>query len=108
MSDFQEKARNFALIMAGGKGTRFWPESTEKKPKQYLNLLGEKSLLKQTIDRLEGFTSSGNTFVVTVKDQERLVEKNMEGKLPLQNVIFEPSGRNTACLLYTSPSPRDA
>ena len=102
MSDFADKSKTFALIMAGGKGTRFWPESTERKPKQYLNLLGEKSLLKQTIDRLDGFAPSENTFVVTVKDQEDLIKKNMNGKVPVQNIIFEPSGRNTApCILLS-------
>ena len=102
MSDVKEKLKTFALIMAGGKGTRFWPESTERKPKQYLNLLGEKSLLKQTIDRLEGFTDSKNAFVVTVKDQEGLIKKDMEGKLPASNIVFEPSGRNTApCILLS-------
>ncbi len=102
MSDFAEKSKTFALIMAGGKGTRFWPESTERKPKQYLNLLGDKSLLKQTIDRLDGFASPENVFVVTVKDQEGLIKKNMEGKVPAQNIVFEPSGRNTApCILLS-------
>ena len=102
MSDFEKKSETFALIMAGGKGTRFWPESTESKPKQYLSLLGDKSLLKQTIDRLDGFAPCENTFVVTVKDQEGLIKDNMKGRLPTQNVIFEPSGRNTApCILLS-------
>ena len=102
MSDVKEKMKTYALIMAGGKGTRFWPESTERKPKQYLNLLGDKSLLKQTIDRLEGFTEPKNAFVVTVKTQEGLIKKDMEGKLPVSNIVFEPSGRNTApCILLS-------
>ena len=116
MSDFGIKSETFALVMAGGKGTRFWPESTESKPKQYLSLLGEKSLLKQTIDRLDGFAPCENTFVVTVKDQEGLIKDNMKGRLPTQNVIFEPSGRNTApCILLSlaelldrGASPEDA
>ena len=64
----KSKTSIWAIIPAAGIGTRMG----SIKPKQYLNLLGEKSLLKQTIDRLEGFTSFEDTFVVTVKDQERL------------------------------------
>ncbi|MEE2743456.1 MAG: sugar phosphate nucleotidyltransferase, partial [Bdellovibrionota bacterium] len=98
MSDNALDSRSFFLIMAGGKGTRFWPESTEKKPKQYLDLLGKGSLLEQTVSRLEGLIPLEDTFVVTVKDQEELATKSTV----LKNLIFEPSGRNTApCILLS-------
>lgn len=99
MSDDAAFNKSFFLIMAGGKGTRFWPESTEKKPKQYLNLLGKGSLLEQTVSRLEGLIPLEDTFVVTVKDQEELATKST---INLKNLIFEPSGRNTApCILLS-------
>ena len=50
------KVNIYPLVMAGGRGTRFWPESTSKKPKQYLKLLGHKSLLAMTLERFEGLS----------------------------------------------------
>lgn len=92
----------FCLVMAGGKGTRFWPESTSQKPKQYLSLLGKKSLLAETLDRFDGLIPADKRFVVTVKEQESLVRKSSEDKINSNGVIFEPSGRNTApCILLS-------
>lgn len=92
----------FALIMAGGKGTRFWPESTSKRPKQYLNLISEKTLLQETIDRFEEFVPTENRFVVTVLEQEDLCRKSTRGKINSRGMIFEPTGRNTApCILMS-------
>ncbi len=92
----------YALVMAGGKGTRFWPESTSKKPKQYLNLTGNKSLLGQTLERLEGLVSQDRRFIVTVKEQESVI-RSLPGLAFAKNgLIFEPSGRNTApCILLS-------
>lgn len=88
--------------MAGGQGTRFWPESTSKKPKQYLPLVSDKSLLEETLDRLEGLIPSENRFIVTVREQEKLVFENSKNKIGKDGVIFEPSGRNTApCILLS-------
>ena len=64
-----------ALVMAGGKGTRFWPESTARKPKQYLSLLGEESLLTQTLKRFDSFIGQEDRFIVTVKEQEALAQE---------------------------------
>ena len=92
----------FALIMAGGKGTRFWPESTSKRPKQYLTLISEKTLLQETIDRFESFVAAENRFVVTVQEQEDLCRKSTKGKINSRGMIFEPTGRNTApCILMS-------
>jgi mannose-1-phosphate guanylyltransferase len=94
--------KTFSLVMAGGRGTRFWPESTEKKPKQYLNLWGKESLLEQTLSRLIGLVSLKNTFVVTVQEQEKLAKKNIDQFVDDKNLIFEPAGRNTApCILLS-------
>lgn len=91
-----------SIVMAGGRGTRFWPESTSKKPKQYLNLLGDKSLLEQTLDRFSGIVEKDNRYIVTVKDQDLLVASSSVDKIGDNGVIFEPSGRNTApCILLS-------
>ncbi|MCJ7663866.1 MAG: sugar phosphate nucleotidyltransferase, partial [Desulfobacterales bacterium] len=54
-----------AVILAGGKGTRFWPLSRENCPKQMLHIVGEDTLLRQTIKRLHGFISSDNVWIIT-------------------------------------------
>lgn len=88
------------LVMAGGRGTRFWPESTSKKPKQYLNLMGAQSLLADTLDRFEGLIASDHRYVITVKEQAALASEAAKNKINKNGLIFEPSGRNTApCIL---------
>jgi mannose-1-phosphate guanylyltransferase len=91
-----------ALIMAGGKGTRLWPESVSSRPKQYLKLLGEDSLIKGTSNRLEGLISTENRFVVTVKEQEAIAKECLGEAVPAQNYIYEPKGRNTAPCIFLS------
>lgn len=92
----------FTLIMAGGKGTRFWPESVEKKPKQYLSLISQKSLLEETLLRFERFIVKEKRFVVTVKEQEKLCKLSSKGKINKNGIIFEPTGRNTGpCILMS-------
>ena len=54
-----------ALIMAGGGGTRFWPRSRQRRPKQFLTLTGDRSLLQQAFDRIEASVSSAHTWVIT-------------------------------------------
>jgi mannose-1-phosphate guanylyltransferase/mannose-6-phosphate isomerase len=92
--------KSYVLVMAGGQGTRFWPESTSKKPKQYLSLTSEKSLLEETLVRFEGLVPSEQSFVVTVKSQEKLSHECSKGLIAEDGLIFEPSGRNTApCII---------
>ncbi|MBN2163176.1 MAG: mannose-1-phosphate guanylyltransferase [Pontiellaceae bacterium] len=88
-------AGRYAVIMAGGKGERFWPLSTSKHPKQLLALVGDKPLIAQAVDRLEGLVPAENVFVVTNAD---LVEATQIAapQLPLANVVGEPIGRDTA------------
>lgn len=88
----------FAVVMAGGRGTRFWPRSREKNPKQFLALMGGKTLLNQTVDRLHPDFKPDNIFIVTTEDlaQEAL---RLVPEIPSKNLIVEPEGRNTApCL----------
>lgn len=96
----------FCLVMAGGRGTRFWPESTSKKPKQYLNLLGnDKSLLEKTLLRFDDLVPVERRFIVTVKEQENLVKTSSKGIIGENGVIYEPAGRNTApCILLSLAS----
>ncbi len=84
----------YSLIMAGGSGTRFWPRSKVKKPKQFLNILGEDSLIQETIHRFATFTNTENIYVVSNKSQAEVLEAQTP-MLPKENLIYEPVGRNT-------------
>ncbi|MFC1555131.1 mannose-1-phosphate guanylyltransferase, partial [candidate division KSB1 bacterium] len=85
----------YALIMAGGVGKRFWPMSKRSKPKQFLNLFGEKSMIRMTYDRLKSFVDKKNIFVITNEDQIDLTYKHLPD-LPKTNIIGEPFGKDTA------------
>ncbi len=94
--------KSYAIIMAGGKGTRFWPESTSQKPKQYLNLTGKGPLLGITLNRFEGIVPVQQRYVVTVKEQKPLAAESSQGLISDNGLIFEPSGRNTApCIMLS-------
>src|SRR5215475_14267698 len=84
----------FVIIMAGGKGERFWPVSREKTPKQLLSLLGDKSFLRQAVDRVLPLAPMSNILVITNETQAPEVRKQLP-KLPKENVIAEPVGRDT-------------
>ena len=84
-----------ALIMAGGKGTRFWPLSTEEKPKQFLNLIGEETMIQMTINRIKPIIPIERIFVCTGEQYVSLVKEQLP-ELPERNIIVEPEGRNTA------------
>lgn len=91
-----------ALIMAGGRGTRFWPKSTEDMPKQFLKLIDEKTMIQLTYERLLKTMPKERIFVVTGKKYKALVEDQLS-ELPKRNIIVEPEGRNTApCILLAS------
>lgn len=91
-----------ALIMAGGKGTRFWPKSTEDMPKQFLNLIDKKTMIQLTYERLLRIIPSERIFVVTGEKYKKIVEEQLD-TLPNKNIIVEPTGRNTApCILLAS------
>jgi len=85
----------YAVIMAGGKGERFWPLSTSKHPKQLLALVGDKALIAQAVERLDGLIPPENVFVVTNAD---LVDATRKAApmLPPENIVGEPIGRDTA------------
>ena len=84
----------FVIIMAGGKGERFWPMSREKTPKQLIRLLGERSFLQQAVDRVLPLVPLSNILVITNQAQAAEVRKQLP-KLPKENVVAEPVGRDT-------------
>lgn len=85
----------YAVIMAGGTGTRFWPKSTSKHPKQFLKLFGKETMIQQTVNRLSPFIESENVLVVTNSDYIPFVENQLPS-VPAHQVIGEPVARNTA------------
>jgi len=97
----------FAVIMAGGRGTRFWPESRSHKPKQFLNIVGERSMIQQTHDRIAKLIPPDRVFVVTGGDHNSLVREHVPD-IPVSNILLEPAGRNTApCIAWASAVIRD-
>lgn len=94
---------NHLVIMAGGVGSRFWPMSTVKKPKQFIDVLGVgRSLLQLTYDRFEGICPSQNVWVVTNRDYFDIVREQLP-EVQVSNILCEPCRRNTApCIAYVS------
>lgn len=90
------------LIMAGGKGTRFWPLSTDEKPKQFLKLIDERTMIQATVNRLRPLVELNHIFICTGKQYVSIVEEQLPD-LPKRNIIIEPTGRNTApCILLST------
>ncbi|MBN1559287.1 mannose-1-phosphate guanylyltransferase [candidate division KSB1 bacterium] len=85
----------YAVILAGGVGSRFWPKSRESKPKQYLSLIDEGTLVQNTAARLQGLFPRDAIYLVSNRDQEKLLNEQLPW-LPHDHVFFEPMGRNTA------------
>src|ERR1700722_829324 len=84
----------YVIIMAGGKGERFWPVSRAKMPKQLITLLGKRFFLPQAVDRVLPVVPLKNIFIIPNAVQAPEVRKQLP-KLPKQNVIAEPCGRDT-------------
>jgi mannose-1-phosphate guanylyltransferase len=84
----------FVVIMAGGRGERFWPLSREKTPKQLLALLGRKSFLQAAVERVLPLVPAKNIFVITNRAQLATVRKQLP-KIPKDNLVAEPMGRDT-------------
>ena len=83
------------MIMAGGEGKRFWPLSSREKPKQFLTLTGDKSLIRETVDRILPLIPIERIFVVTVERYRDETLKHIP-ELPGENLVLEPEGKNTA------------
>ena len=90
-----------ALIMAGGVGSRFWPYSTPAKPKQFLKLINDKTMIQLTYERIKKLIPVENIFVVTNNEYKDIVMEQLNG-IKMENIIGEPVGRNTApCILLS-------
>lgn len=83
------------VIMAGGKGERFWPRSRKSFPKQFLNLTGSDSMLQLTVKRLQKLVPIEQIYIVTGEDYVAVIHEQIP-HLPAMNIIVEPVGRNTA------------
>lgn len=98
----------YSLIMAGGIGSRFWPMSTSKKPKQFLDVLGVgKSLLQLTFDRMLAFSEEGNIYILTNEEYRAMVLEQLP-KIQASQVICEPERKNTApCIAFAAGKIHD-
>ena len=91
----QVPENSYAVILAGGSGSRLWPKSRKKNPKHLLKLFDDKSLLRITFERILPIIPASRVFVVTFKDQ--LIEaKKQLPEIPEENFISEPIAKNTA------------
>src|SRR3954462_9086302 len=94
MKNKSDISNRFVIIMAGGKGERFWPVSRAKTPKQLITLLGKRSFLQQAVDRVLPVVPLKNIYVITNEVQAAEVRRQLP-KLPKENVVAEPIGRDT-------------
>ena len=93
---------NWAVVMAGGRGTRFWPESRTKHPKPFLRLVGRQTLLQETVAQLHPFFPPSRILLVLQKKLVREAQRLLP-KIPKENILGEPVGRNTApCAVYAA------
>ncbi len=90
--------RTYALIMAGGRGTRLWPHSRQRIPKQFLRLLGSRSMLQETVDRILPLVPVERVYVVTSRPYALLVAEQLPD-LPWRNILVEPEGKGTAAAI---------
>lgn len=97
------KNNYYAVIMAGGVGSRFWPVSTQQFPKQFHDMLGTgQSLIQRTFERINDFVPSSNILIATNEHYENLVLEQLP-KTTKQQLLLEPTMRNTApCILYAA------
>ena len=87
-----------AVLLAGGRGTRFWPRSRMRTPKQLLNIVGSETMLCATADRLAPLIPARNLWVVTNVDQAAAVVRELRS-VPASHILAEPVGRNTAAAI---------
>ena len=89
------KNQIYALILAGGSGERFWPLSRRAQPKQFLQLVSERSLVEDAVARLDGLVPRERIFILTNVDQEAALRRLLPS-VPKENIVAEPAKRDTA------------
>lgn len=95
--------QRYGVVMAGGGGTRFWPLSRQKTPKQMLNLTGKELMINETVDRIATAVPKDNIFVVTAAVQAPQMLEATVGRVQPDHVLAEPAARNTAaCVGYAA------
>ena len=85
----------YAVIMAGGRGARFWPRSREKYPKHLLDIISAETILRETVNRITPIVSPDRVFIITGANHAAEVRKQLP-ELPWENILVEPAGKNTA------------
>jgi mannose-1-phosphate guanylyltransferase len=91
-------SQTFAVIMAGGVGTRFWPKSRGRSPKQFLEILSQGTMIENTLERIRPLVEQNDVFVVTNQQQVDMLRKLVPW-IPTQHILAEPLGRNTAACI---------
>lgn len=93
---YNGRMKTTALIMAGGRGERFWPKSRQNLPKQFLSLTNDsRTMIQLTVDRIKPLVAIQDVYVATNKKYKALVKEQLPG-IPEENILCEPVGRNTA------------
>src|SRR6056297_2228155 len=95
------KQNNYAIIMAGGIGSRFWPWSRTDRPKQFLDVLGTgKTLIQQTFERISQICPQENILIITNARYASTIAEQLPD-IPEENILSEPQGKNTApCIAF--------
>jgi len=87
---------NYAIILAGGTGTRFWPLSRELEPKQFLSVCSIRPMIEETIDRISPLIKERNIYIATGKIHNQKIKKCLKKlKIPSSNILLEPQSKNT-------------
>lgn len=97
MKSVKSLNHKYAVLLAGGEGSRFWPQSRTLEPKQFICLHEEECLFEQALSRINNFVPSQNIFIATSElYRHHILEFTSRLNIPIENVVFEPEGKNTA------------
>lgn len=95
--------KKYALILAGGFGTRLWPISTKQNPKQFTSLISDKPMIIETINRIQSTIPLDNIFIITNINQSEQIKSYLADILPQDNIIIEPETKGTAaCIAFST------